>query len=372
MSNKPEQEQADDTPHRNVAVFKHHILQLFRGERGGHTALWVYHNGRRGGHQPTGSKLWTDFLAAKGNDDEDGYYVLDEERKLIKWNLKNGKLQEQFGESDSLIDLGSGGAEAVIGKAMPIFQAIPAGIYVPVDLSYGLLEIATAEARSFLDRLPPGHKKRGAKVEPVNANFFTGKTPACTEVILPGKRRTGLLLGSTITNMPMRLGDEFPRERIIRRINGVSEWLTRGTNKRCTLTFGYDSNHDLESAAAAYQHETWSQLIVGLMFDVQNVLKPKGYFNPVGWEHKTIIDKKNHVLHQCVVATEDQNFFIGDDENAEEFKIKKGDTFVVKNNFKYPFDLFGDMVREAGHTPLEAIRHQSERMVLQTVELNAA
>jgi len=357
------------TPQRNVPAFREDVVNLFRRNKGGHLAPWVYHNGNRGGHQPTGNTLWTEFLRVHGAPATGSYYILQEEIDLLKWKESSERLIRRLQGAKVIVDIGSGGAEAVNNKAMKIVLASPeVTTYCPVDLSYGLLDEATKAAIKTIEE-----SQQGIKVLPINADFYKAVNADGTPIVIPEMKnrrcrnadRAGLFLGSTITNMPMKIDEGMPRDRIVERIQQVSRFLRTGADSKTevTITFGYDANPDMDDAASAYQGEIWSQLVVGVMSDLQNVLKPHGHFNPVGWKHEIVIDYENHVLHQCAVATEDQSFDIGD----EHFEIKEGDRFVIKNNFKYPYALFKEMCEEAGLIiEDEPIKHPSGRMLLQT------
>lgn len=335
---------------RDLKKFRSDIVDLFSKEKGGHIARWVYHDMDRGGHQPTGNQLWESFLK-----EHDGYYVLEEEISLINWHKK--ALCNTFAKADTILDIGSGEGVAVEKKAMPLVLGCPnVKIYAPIDLSSGLLADASAKAENMIIQAA-----NDVAVEPLCIDFYH----AVSNAKIPGKRRAGLFLGSTITNMYMRENDPFPRENIKKKIKKLAKLTKSNTTEPCTITFGYDANPDLEDAKAGYDHDRWKQLVVGIMFDVENILKPYGTFNPVGWKHETVINEDSHVLHQCVVATTTQDFFIGEDY----FSIKEGDRFVIKNNFKYGYDTFGKMVEECGYELHEPIRHPSGRMLLQTIDI---
>lgn len=336
-------------------AFKQDIVKLFGRKRGGHTERWMYHNDPRGAHQPTGSQLWSKFLAEHGGS-EGSYYVLREDIQNIQDAVPT--LAKRFNQVSTVVDFGSGDPPAVINKAVPIVKGLAnVKIYVPIDLSEGLLELANKAAN---DNMP------GVQVRPIQADFFKKKMIDGSPLILPGKNRLGLLLGSTITNTKMNFGDPFPEQSLIKEIKALGEQLARSKGKS-GLAISFDSNADLKgSALKAYDEVHWSRMMVGLMIDVENILSPRGKFNPFKWHHEFAVDCDKHVIHHCLVADEDQEFWIDDDF----FKIDEGEAFVVFNTFKFPVDLFQSIVRRAGYDPHDPIIHQNGRLVLQTMDVS--
>lgn len=334
--------------------FKSDILSLFKRQKGGHTERWMYSNSPRGAHQPTGSELWSEFLKNHGGLNG-GYYVLREDIDNIRNAIPT--LVKRFNHVSAVIDFGSGDAPAVINKVVPIVQGLKnIKIYSPVDLSVGLLQSATTAAN---DNMP------GVSVDPKRADFFKKINADGTPLILPGKNRLGLFLGSTITNTEMNIGDSFPEENFIEDIKILGEQISSSDGKS-GLAISFDSNADIKgSALKAYSEIHWSRMMVGLMIDVNNVLKPKGSFNPFHWHHEFSVDKTKHVIHHCLVADHDQEFWIDDDY----LRIKKGDSFVAFNTFKLPADLFQDLVKKAGYNPHDPIVHENGRLVLQTMDI---
>lgn len=334
------------------SAFRRDIIALLKNERGGHTSCWTYNGRERPAHQPSGGVLWSAFLAANNN-----YYIPIQEADLIHAALP--MLAKKFKHADTLVDLGSGNAYAVENKALPVFKACPnTKIYVPVDLAEGLLLEAKAVAT-----------KHNIDVQPIQADFYRDRLANSKEkIVLPGESRAGIMFGSTISNMNMTLEGKFPQRDISRKIKKLGQLLSRDSDGPTSLAISYDSNRDLEgSALKAYDNIHWKRMIVGLMIDIQTILKPEGNFNAFAWEHIAIPDKERNVIQQCVRATKNQAFSIGN----EIFAVHKGDMFVVVNNFKYPTELMSSLIEKAGYTPDSPIKlpGENQHMIVQTMDV---
>ena len=354
-----------NTPNNfSEASFRRDIIALFTKDpdraKGGHTSRWTYTGRPRPGHQPSGSDLWRQFVDAHDN----RYYIPHMEAALIEHYLPN--LAERFSHANALIDLGSGSRFAVEKKAIPLLKQCPnIEIYAPVDLSEDLLKEAEEVARELIpDR----------RIIPIYGDFYfrhrngSRKSTSKQEISFPkDTARAGVMFGSTISNMNMTLEDPFPTDNIVEKIADLGYLLGKGATGPSPLTLAYDSNQDFGgSALEAYNSIHWKRMIVGLMIDVQTILKPRGNFNAFGWEHVAIPDRSKSVIHQCVRATCGQVFQLDDVNN---FAVNPGDTFVVVNNIKYQPDHMAELIRAAGFTPDKPLRLPDNHMVLHTFEI---
>lgn len=338
-------------PFSNKA-FRADAISLFAKTEGGHTSRWTYNGKERGAHLDSGADLWLQFSRAARN-----YYLASHDTAVVAHSLSH--LGRKFREADTFVDLGSANGS----KAMPIFQFCEGmKIYVPVDQSEDLL----AKAEETVRKRAPDRK-----VHPIHGDFYTGRLAKTgKEITLPGSRHAGVMLGSTISNMNMTLEQEFPYADIVQKIKRLGAFLKNEDLTPTPLAISYDSNQDLTGdALKAYNNIHWKRMIVGLMADVQHILRPEGTFNAFAWHHEARPDPNKFVIHQCVVATRAQDFMIKDTDNKpHEFSVKKGDAFVVVNNIKYPVDLMLALIKAAGHEPDDPIRIPDNHMVLQTMD----
>lgn len=331
-----------------VNAFRADIIDLFKRQKGGHTSRWTYTGRERPAHQPSGSQLWSDFVAAARN-----YYIPAAEIQLIQHSLP--VLSQRFREADTLVDFGSGDRFAYANKVAPILGETPnISTYVPIDISEDLLEGVEHAAKA------DGSSR---KVVSICSDFYKNRP----KIVMPGQRRAGVMLGATISNMNMTEEQGFPENNIIEKIQALGNLLRKHSDGGPTvLALGYDSNQDLKgSALAAYDDVNWRRMIVGLMIDVKTVLNPEGDFDPFAWHYEGIPDVRNQVIHQCAVADRDQKFFIGN----EPFYIGRGQRFVIVNNFKYSPVVLQDLIEKAGYKPDDVITMPDNPMAIQTMTI---
>lgn len=314
--------------------FSQDITDLFSFKRGGHVQKWLYADHDRPDHK-SGSQIWHDFLVAAQN-----YYPIRGETEMMPSLIAS--IAPDF---DTVVDFGIGDEKALRQKTIPLLRS-QKGLqrYYAVDISNDNLNAGMAE----INRDLPHIKTRG-----LNGDFYEIQRG------IEGRKRLGLFLGTTISNLDMRIGDEFPRAQIVRRLATLGKTLHGGDEN--SLVVSFDANPDLAHALRSYDHPVFARMMTGLMYDVQSQLKPKGRFNPSMWHYAPIADVKNHVIHQVVSPSMDQDFEI----NGRRFSVKRGDKFVVMNCFKYPLELFIDMVREAGLKPEGSlVRSEDTPMVM--------
>ncbi len=303
-------------------LFKQDILELLSHSRGGHAGKWVYADTKRPSFG-TGAELWHDFVTANNN-----YYPIRAEIDLIP-TLLNG-LAKNY---DTVIDFGIGDEFALNGKTLPILLSQEnLRKYAPIDISRNELDNGLLHLKS---------KLKGIHTQAIESDFYSPKA-------IEGHNKLGLFLGTTISNQDMMVGEKLPRETIVNRLKTLKE-TTHGSGDS-SLIISLDTNPDLNHALDAYQHISWVRMMTGLMYDIQTHLKPEGNFTPSMWHYAPVIDKENHVIQQVLSPSIDQDIVI----DGQEFNVKKGDQFVAINNFKYPLDLFKEMIEEAGLVPYKA------------------
>lgn len=306
--------------HPNVKkLFKQDIIDLFSHKRGGHVQKWIYNDQIRPDNT-SGSTLWHNFITSSAD-----YYPIQHEIDLIP-QLTN-QISHDF---DTVIDFGLGNQRAINNKTIPILLSqTNLKRYIAIDVSENSLLGGTQRVKNQFNKI---HISR------INGDFYNQHD-------VEGIKRLGLFLGSTISNQDMIHGEEFPRNSIVNHLKTLGN--TVKNSNQGTLIISFDSNPDLKSALSAYQHPSWISMMTGLMHDVAAELTPSGDFNPSMWHYAPKIDVQNNVLHHIICPTIDQTFCIGNIE----FNLKKDDQFVIINCFKYPIDLFSELLTEAGFTP---------------------
>ncbi len=308
---------------RCVVSFEKDIIDLFSGARGGHAQKWLYADHPRPDRH-SGSQLWHDFLVAAKS-----YYPIRGETEMMPKLIAD--LAPDF---DTVVDFGIGDEKAVRQKTLPLLRSQKdLKWYYAIDISNDNLQSGVAAIKRDLPHL----RTRG-----VQGDFYEVQNG------MEGRKRLGLFLGSTISNLDMKADDEFPREQIVERLATLGKTMRGG--EEGSLVVSLDANPDLAHALDAYQHPVFARMMTGLMYDVQSLLKPQGRFNPSMWHYAPVADPKNHVVHQIISPSMDQDFEI----SGKRFSVRRGDQFVVINCFKYPLDLFVEMLKEAGLKPKAA------------------
>ncbi len=300
--------------------FKDDIVDLFSMKRGGHVQKWLYTDSLRPDNR-SGASLWHNFVNTNKK-----YYIIREEIRIIPEIIN--KIDKNY---DTVVEFGIGDKISTEQKTLPLLKSLP-------DLKkYYAIDVSTENISSGFEIL--NKETNHIKTISIVNDFYADNNE------IEGENRLGLCLGATISNQEMRIGREFPRERIINQLKTLGK--TVKGNKRGNILLSIDANPNLDGALAAYQHPSWINMMTGLMYDVKELLKPKGDFNPSLWHYSPVIDREHHVIHQAISPSSNQYFSI----DEHEFRIKEGEHFVVKNNFKYPYDVFIELSKQAGLTP---------------------
>ena len=317
---------------KHLNPFKQDVIDLFSRNRGGHVEHWLYSDTLR--RQFSGSQLWHEFLKASTD-----YYVFANEVNLIAKIAPLLSTAVPF--VDTVVDFGVGDGEAVNDKVVPILKGLHGvSSYIGVDLSAEFLKTAQlCIAAQF-----PTISAQG-----IQTDFFA------SSFALPDTRCLGLMLGSTVTNLDMCMGDIFPCSHVVERLSHLKGLMGKGNH----LLISYDANADIHSIQAAYSDPYWKRFVTGIMYDVAPITL--GDFSPAHWKHSAVWNEKAHVLHQCAEATQDMAFSI----DKEAFEIAKGERFVTVNLFKFPAPLFQSMCKEAGFEVKDSYADYQNRMCLQ-------
>lgn len=310
--------------------FQKDIIDLFSGKRGGHAQRWRY---------VLAPEMWHSHLIQN-----DKYYVRDSGIYIVNKTIKSLSKKGQLSVYKTVGDLGPGDSVAVKNKILPLIMHCPnVQLYASVDLSKDQLKAANDLVSS----------ETGIETQAFHKNFFQESFAISKQKTICG------FFGSTISNVELSEAATLPENKIIKNLKNIHQIVGSG-NK---ILIEFDANRDLENAISAYDHHTWRRMSTAILHGVENILKPKGNFNPIFWKHVFIKNEKAHTIHQCIESIRPQHFSIAE----HEFRISAFQPFVISNNVKYPVDVLADLEEKAGAVINDIYQDKTQRMTVMDV-----
>ncbi len=94
-----------------------------------------------------------------------------------------------------------------------------------------------------------------------------------------------------------------------------------------------------------------------IMCRVHRDVDTKG-MEPLAFRYKPEWEPENHDLKHVLTATKDQKFEL----KGQTFEIEEGQKFHTLSSFKYPVEVFKEMIGLTGYQPIDVIFHSSNRM----------
>lgn len=284
-------------------------------------ANWQYSDSDYANDPVCGASLWDTFL----KDNNSGYYHPIAERELI---LKQAKLLEgQYNEKTAIVDFGPGPKHIVEQKTLPFVRAIQdIAAYYPVDVSATYLLGAASVVKQA---------SSSTVISPIKADFL--KDPLNISAKL---HKVGLFMGGTIANIPYAPNIGLPEFEVI----SMLKKFRMALGERSTLLVAYDGNQNGETVYKSYDHPIQRQFGVNVMQRIKRDLPVFGSYDAEAWVYEPVWYARSSQLCHTVFATRNQSFMLGN----EWFDIKRGDSFVLNNSFKYPAQRMSEWAKKAG------------------------
>lgn len=312
----------------NIIELTQDVIDLFSRKRGGHISRYCY-GGFVRPDGSTGSGLWHSFVEG-----HEGYYPIRGESALMPAFLQG--LDDDY---DSVVDFGIGDDKAIDGKMLPVLEKMKQLKYfTAIDYSEEHLNTGVDYVRK---------KRPDLQAEGINGDFYDVHK-------IQGLKRIGFLLGPNISNQDMLIGGTLPFDTIVERLKVLAQTV-RVDDGGC-LVVSFDRQAPLSEAFKAYEHPDWGRMIAGIMHDLGGILELEGDYKPSSWVYDPVLDEENHVIQHAVRATEDQDFSVAD----QGVQIKSGETFPIVNSFKFPHEVFMDMIEASGLKPNRVVAESDD------------
>ena len=307
----------------DTSDFYDRCTSLFLGFESGHMGSDMYHH-----HDSMRSSF--DAQGRRRDELMSGTYTWDQHAKfgtvpqLSRQAFRNSI--EAIGAAAyglPLIEYGPGS----IDDAGLLLKALNSKLYLPVDLSHGII----AKAAAF------GAGLKNCQVRPKIMNFFADRNaPLLHEPAL------AVLLGLTITNIPGPVPKAAPATALVKSFTNLAQPISHSGGYLLIST--HDEQHGIRNQAL--YDEVWHRNFgVNFLYRMQAELPVSG-FNPDYFEYKPVWHPQCSLLAHTVRATRDQAFFLGDD--ATHIVVKAGDQFHYNNSFKYETAFFETCAARAG------------------------
>jgi len=274
-------------------------------------------------HQPK-------YLAPKYFYDAAGSQLFEEITRLPEYyptRTELGILRDHGGDIASFVPDGAAlvefGAGATTKVRLLLEQGSLAdrlGAYVPVDISGDFLRQQAAELGGDLP---------GLKILPVVADITTAfKMP--TEV--KGMPRAGFFPGSTLGNFEPQVAVAF--------LQGARAILGRGAR----LIIGFDLEKDVSLLEPAYDDAAGvtARFNLNLLTRINRELGAD--FELTAFAHRALYNREHHRIEMHLVSRTNQSVHL----LGRAFSFKTGESIHTENSYKYSFDRFAALAREAG------------------------
>ena len=299
-----------------ISQFEKDVLEFFHeGMRGN---LWPYIYGApRSDDDPVrGGILYNEML-----ENEADYYLYKYEAEIFQ--SMGGDIASVIGPNATFIELGPGSEQSLRLKTLPLLQACSElQGYVGIDISQSFLDKSLAVIREALPHIEiSGTQQDFTKLTSI---------PDCEKPVVFFK-------GSTIANLRR---DEVPP--FIARIHEL-------VGKPHYLLLVQDCNQDETSLMKAYDNYGMGVFMANIMHRIQRDLEISE-MDGGAFTYKPEWVPEEHDLKHVVTATKDQQF----DLRGQEVKIAQGEKFHTLSSFKYPTDVFQEMI---GGTKYEVVHN---------------
>ena len=304
--------------------------EFFLGKISGNLWPYLYGAPEDDNDSVRGGILYNEMLEG-----EQDYYLYKYEAKLFQ--SKGHFLTSLIGSDATFIELGPGSEQSIRLKTLPLLKTCTnLSGYLGIDIS-----------QSFLDRVI--EVIRGA----FPSIFIDGMQADFTQLKdLPEFAKPVVLFkGSTIANLRR---DEVPVF-----ISYIKELI----GKKHYLLLVHDANQDEVSLMKAYDNSRMAIFMENIMHRVYRDAIRVG-MEPDKFRYKPEWEPENHDLKHVLTATKAQKFQL----NGVPIEIEEGQKFHTLSSFKYPVEVFQNMLSLTGYKPIDFILDDSRRMAAHVFE----
>ncbi len=314
-------------------AFLRDTRDIFKGDQNKIFMPYLHETPKYPGDKVDGAKLWDIFYRGEA------YYIPTSEITLIKKYAT--AINKLIGDNLTCIEFGPGSLESVKEKMLPIMkESSQIEAYIPVDL---YTKYVSHSIELMQENFPSSY------FHGFVADFFN-----LPSLQLGVKNPAGFIFGNTIGNIPEKQGDTFPNNTV-----NLLEKFRHFLDKKGHLIVAQDSNQDLQSLFAAYGTKDCEEFVMNVLYRVERDLKPVG-FNPKAFSFKLDWHTDQKYIAGYAIADKPQTIFLA----GEMIQIKKGQRFCLFRSYKYSTDIFTEMGKKAGFTPVEIFKDNENQMAI--------
>ena len=294
---------------------------FFRGEKQGNLWPYLYGAPEHENDKVDGGRLYQEVMKKAPE-----YYLFDSEAQLFQSHSRH--IAEIIGGGATVIELGPGSKECVAVKTVPLLQSLPAlNGYIGIDISLAFVEKALDTIRSVL----PHISVQGYQQDFTQLSALPQPDGHIDNPVVLFKR-------STISNMSPDEVTEFVSQ-LPALIGGSHYFLVV-----------HDRNQDVDSLMQAYDNPMASKVFENVMFRLERDA-PNIRFDANLFCYTPKYDPNTYDFMHVLSATADQTVDLGDDTTVF---VRKGDRFKILSSYKYPVQVFQDMVVRTGlYSPID-------------------
>ncbi len=307
-------------------TFAKDIRDFFSERRSGHVGIWRYSEPMYEGDKVNGMGHWADYIkkAKAGN----AYYVPNGEIEALNALLKN--IRSHVKGEASVIDLGPGSEEALLGKVMPVLEALDSKHYIGVDIVPECLHRIEASLKAH----SPDIQFTG-----INSDFYQNKIKlqADTTLVMAifGQTIINLPIDPRVENLPdMVLGSYF--KRFHSHLNGNGYFIA-----------AQDTNQNEADFHDAYM--TGADFHLNMLYRIARDLPVSDGFDPDAFSFKIKFFKETGAMAYTYVCQKPMVFKL----EGETFFLSKGQEFYLHNSYKFKADRFVQIAKDSGFESVE-------------------
>ncbi|MEE4359588.1 MAG: L-histidine N(alpha)-methyltransferase [Desulfococcaceae bacterium] len=273
-----------------------------------------------------GSVLYNEMLRK-----EKDYYLYSNESELL--HNSGAQIASLIGPDATIVEMGPGGEKSFRDKTLPFLNTFThLQGYVGVDICQGFLETILEIVRvSFPGLFVTGFHQDFSRLE---------NLPVFAKSVIFFK-------GSTVGNL--RDGE----------VRDLMSKFRRLISEGHYLVIVNDANQDEVSLMKAYDNPGVAAFTENIMYRVKRDLELSEMM-PDAFRYQPEWKKESYDFRHILVATSGQKFHL----RGRDVEIEKGQKLHILSSFKYPAEVFQEMVRPAGFEPVTVLPDASERMTV--------